>query len=256
MRKVLNCFLFVLSVILISNAQPGSSIDKPTIVKIVFEVTADVFPSSWYGGEINAKAESLSLSEQTRSAKIVKKAISKYPDKLIKSNLHKVYVFKSLEFFGVPYGGTYTTGKIYLANNGVLNNYTDEYIERGFHEEFSSILKNNYSQFFEEDLWKTINGNGFIYNSLNGYEAIQSGHSSEGPDKEVYEKGFLTEYGMSTMENDFNSFAKQLFLPDKNFWKVTEDYEKLMKKRDLVINFYNKIDTIFTKDFFKNFSIN
>lgn len=122
-----------------------------------------MFPYSWYSGDINGKAVSLDSSEILRSTEIVKKALLKYPVEVIKKNLDKIYIMKSLEFFGVIYGGTNTKNKVYISNNGIAAGYTNDFIERLFHEEFSSVLLANYPDAFDKDAWAEINEHDFKY---------------------------------------------------------------------------------------------
>ena len=70
-------------------------------------------------------------------------------------------------------------------------------------------------------------------------------------DPELHEMGFLYEYAGSTSENDFNSFAENIFMGDESFFKTVEGYEKLKAKLDLIIRFYNTINPRFTIEYFK-----
>lgn len=88
----------------------------------------------------------------------------------------------------------------------------------------------------------------------NGYEAIKSGNASEEFNEVLNEKGFLDEYGMSTRENDFNSFAKNMFMAKEKFWRIVVQNNKLSMKLELAVNFYKKINNTFTLDYFKKIS--
>ena len=214
------------------------------------------FPYTWYSGQINGKAISLDSSEIKRSTEIVKKALAKYPVDVIKKNLDKVYVMKSLKFFGVNYGGTNAKNKVYIANNGTIAGYANDFIERSFHEEFSSVLLANYPDVFDNKHWAGVNDINFKYSCWNGFEAIKSGNASEDFNEVLNEKGFLDEYGMSTMENDMNSFAKNMFMAKSNFWRIVAQNNRLSMKLELVVEFYKKIDKTFTLDYFKKISAN
>ena len=109
---------------------------------IIFTADGNIFPSSWYGSGIDAKAESLSAGEIERSKRIIITALDKYPTQLLKNNLKSVYVLKSMSFYGVNYGGTNLPPDIvYAANDGVGMGGTDIVVEQTFHHEFSSVLK-------------------------------------------------------------------------------------------------------------------
>lgn len=223
---------------------------EATGIELIFVLEDGMFPQSWYQAEINAQAEALEIDEIERTIQVLNASLAKYPEKLIKNNLKRVYVLKSLEFFGTSYGGTYTSNAVFLSNKGIKRGYTDSYIEKVFHAEFSSILYNNYVVNFQEESWKSANAEGFEYGS-GGMLALKTGKSSESFQNQHNELGFLNQYAQSSIENDFNSFAKNLFYPTKDFWKLTEEWPGLKAKLELIVAFYGKIDEQFDLEFFR-----
>lgn len=222
---------------------------------VVFTVNEDIFPSHWYEPDINAKAESLAEEEIERSKKIAIYALAKYPAKVLKENLGKLYILKSMNFYGVDFGGTNDVEdrRVYITNNGIDMGYTNLFIEKAFHHEFSSILFIK----FEESEWRQINPADFVYfdEQTGGSGAIKEGKASQEFDTKMHEVGFLYEYAQSTLENDFNSFAENIFINDGNFFKLVEEYEKLSLKLDLIVDFYSSINPRFTLEYFKEISL-
>ena len=221
--------------------------------EIIFTADKDIFPGDWYDPEINAKAESLSESEIERSRSIIISALDKYPIEVLKDDLKSVYILESMNFFGVDYGGTNSETSVYVTNSGEDMGYSDIYIEESFHHEFSSVLLRKYKRLFDESGWRQINPDGFEYfdEVTGGAGAIREGKDSKEFDPESHEMGFLYEYAGSTSENDFNSFAENIFMGDESFFKTVEGYEKLKAKLDLIIRFYNTINPRFTIEYFK-----
>ena len=85
---------------------------------IVFTMDEDIFPGFWYEPDINARAESLAEDEIERSKKIAICALDKYPAKVLKENLGKLYILKSMNFYGVDYGGTNDEKyRVYITSN-------------------------------------------------------------------------------------------------------------------------------------------
>ena len=119
MRNILLCSILFMLFSMISDVKAEKIIDARSGVEIIFTAEDGMFPYTWYSGDIKGKAVSLDSSEIIRSTEIVKKALSKYPVDVIKKNLDKIYVMKSLEFYGVIYGGTNTKNIVYIANNGI-----------------------------------------------------------------------------------------------------------------------------------------
>lgn len=222
-------------------------------VKIVFNYSVANFPETWRLTPVNADGEQIAAFEVDRSKLIMIKALSKYNDLLLEYNLKAVYFLKSMRFFNVGYGGTNSTDALYLTNNGYSMGYTDRYIEQTFHHEFSSILFRNYNTVIDTVSWRRANDPTFDYNDPeSGVGAIRTGRSSQLPDTALAKYGFLTEYSMSSLENDINTLAQNLFLPDPGFWRIFDKYPKIRAKTQLLILFYNYLDGRYTERFFRS----
>jgi hypothetical protein len=224
-------------------------------VLVSFAYSPSVFPSSWQSAPINAKGEKLSASEIRRRKYVMVKALRKYPLTALRNDLKAVYFLKSMTFYDVGYGGTNSSDALYLTNSGESQGYTDLYLEQTFHHEYSSILYRNHPSLMDETGWKKANIEGFDYNDPeNGVGAIRNNESSQDLDTVLCKKGFLTQYSLSGMENDINTFAQNLFSPSEGFWKIVDQYPRIRRKTKLLIDFYNRIDTQFTEEYFRNLS--
>lgn len=220
-------------------------------VVISFDHDPSIFPESWRVAPVNAFAEKLSPGEIKRSKAVIARALDHYPQSTLE-NIKKVYFLQQLKFYDVPYGGTNSTDLIYLVNHGTSRGYSDKYLEQTFHHEFSSILFRNFPEKLDTTEWKMANHPDFNYNDPeNGVGAIRNKQSSQLLDSTLCEKGLLTQYGSSSIENDVNTFAQNLFLPEQDFWKMVAQYPAIRKKTTLLIGFYNRINPIFTEEYFK-----
>lgn len=247
MKILLSISLLFLSII--NFAQTRYTLSKYNI-ELIFETENNMFPQNWYGGKVDAFISSLDKDEQTRSLKIIQKTLAKYPDNFIKRHLKKIYVLHTIQFFGQKFGGTYSIEKdaIYLSNKGINLGYTDNYIERTFHAEFSSILFNTYPHFFLKDDWIK---NSLFKHGNSGVTALKNGNSNTDFSEDFHIKGFLNQYASSSIENDFNSFAKNIFCNKRSFWKITQKNYLIREKKDLIIYFYHSLDNQFNESFFK-----
>ncbi len=86
-----------------------------------------------------------------------------------------------------------------------------------------------------------------------GVMALKEAKDSQKFDPQLNDKGFLHQYANSDMENDFNSFAENLFYPASEFYNIVGEYEKLNQKLEIIIEFYHSIDKTFTKGYFDGF---
>lgn len=226
-------------------------------VKLESVYSSSIFPESWQGGSVNAEGEQISDYELKRVQPILIKALRKYPKDMLSADLRAVYVLKSMKFFNVGFGGTNSSDAVYITSDGVSAGYTDAYIEQTFHHEFSSILFRKHPSFLDTTAWKQQNNASFDYNDPeNGVGAIKNKKSSQALDTDLAEKGMLTQYAMSSLENDINTFAQNLFVPESNFWEIVDRYPKINKKVKLLIVFYSKLSPVFTEQYFRAFAKN
>ena len=214
-----------------------------------------MFPKHWYRDSIHAQTRPLKQDEVERSALIVERCLAKYPDSLLQASLTQVYVLESLRFFGTPYGGTYANKKVFLTNKGAQRGYSDHYIEKVFHAEFSSVLLQSHADYFDKNAWRAANVDTFSYGPGSGVLALKNGTSSEMFRTNFHEMGLLNQYAMSSLENDFNAFAKNIFLPTQRFWYSIEQHPRLQQKLDLVVAFYHRLDPHFTLEYFQGLTV-
>ncbi|HEV7780302.1 MAG TPA: hypothetical protein VGO58_03500 [Chitinophagaceae bacterium] len=247
----------LVTVILFSMALPSFSnpdTNDTTIrgVRIGFSYSNTIFPTSWQGSPISAYGQPIAETEIGRSKAIMIKALGKYPVTALSKDLKAVYFLKSMKFYDVGYGGTNSNDALYLTNNGSAQGYTDLYLEQTFHHEYSSILYRNHSTWFNEAGWTNANITGFDYNDPeNGVGAIRNNESSQDLDTALCRKGFLTQYSLSGLENDINTFAQNIFSPSPGFWQLADQYPRINRKIKLLVEFYHRIDPLFTEDYFR-----
>ncbi len=221
-------------------------------VHVGFLYSKEIFPQSWQGGSINAAGQQIDRKEIPRSKSIIAKALSKYPGSILSSNLKAVYFLKEMMFYDVGFGGTNSSDAVYITNEGLSLGYTDRFVEQSFHHEFSSILFRTHPSFIDTSAWKDANVAGFIYNDPeDGVGAIRNKQSSQLLNTLFCGKGLLTQYSASSLENDVNTFAQNLFSPEKDFWNYVDRFRGIKKKADLLINFYNRLNSAFTETYFR-----
>lgn len=221
--------------------------------KIVSDIDDSFFPAYWQTEEIKPKAVKIDEREKERSVAAIKKALPKYPNDFLSRNLKTVYIAKSIAFYGLEYGGTNSLDAIYLANSGARNGFTDTYLEEAFHHELSSILLRNYAKIFPTSEWVAALPSGFKYRG-DGTQSLREGTANTTHSAKYHEKGFICEYSTSSEEEDLNMFAQALFTGDRVFWTAYDKYPALAKKADLVILFYNRMNSTFTKQKFRDFA--
>ena len=225
--------------------------DERTGTPVVFVTEEDMFPSSWVGGDVRARAESADDDQAQRSARIVTEALAVYPKHVITDNLKRVYVMKSIEFYGLQYGGTNSLDRVYLTARTPEEGYSDAFIFGCFHHEFSSVLLRKYASYFDEKGWNRANPADFTYGS-GGTDALRTGEASTRYDAALAESGLLTQYSKASVEEDFNMMAEGLFSGDVEFWRLVDKFPRANKKMKIAVAFYSKLDAQFNEAFFRS----
>ncbi len=215
---------------------------------ILDQAGADIFPMSWQSSSINANAQLLDPSLIDASRELAERAFSRYPAGVLHQNLKKVYFLGALEFSGVRTGGTNSRSVVYIVNRP---RFASKEVESNWHAEFSSILLRNFCEDFDEVTWQQCNPADFTYRG-NGVKAIRTNQASSQPKDAFYEMGFLHEYAMADLENDFNSFAARLFMGDAALWRAIEKFPNVRAKSDLAIEFLNKIHPSLDEAYFRS----
>ena len=229
----------------------ADSHDPRTGVPIRFEVDHATFPASWRGGEINAMATRIQRSEDARSLRLAQSALGKYPRAIVTKNLRAVQFVREMSFYGVPYGGTNSRDSVYIANRGADAGFDDAFIVSTIHHEFSSILLRNNPEGFDELAWTAANAPHARYGT-GGTQAIKDGTANTAYRAELHSAGFLNQYSMSSVEEDFNTFAEALFRGDARLWNICRQFPRVAKKKDLIVAFYASLDPSFTEEFFRS----
>lgn len=209
-----------------------------------------MFPGPWLAAPHHASAQSVAEREIERSLAAVRKAFAKYPSPTLRDNLDCVYIIRDLQFSGIFAGGTNSTDRVYIAVGSEAEGFTNQFIEATFHHEFSSILLRNFPRYFPESRWIATNPDDFKYQA-SGTDAIKAGKSSETYDAQLSKKGFLTEYSMWALEDDFNTIATSLFTGNKNLWREVDHHSPIETKVGIMIEFFHSVDHQFDHKFFR-----
>ena len=220
--------------------------------KICFVADKKIFPRSWRNDKTAPHARAIKQEAWPHLISIINIALNKYPEKVTRKNLKKVYILRTMMFFGLDFGGTYHKKKVYLTSNGIKHGYTDQYIKGTFHHEFSSVLLKRHRKYFDEDAWHAINPPDFSYGE-GGVAALKASSTNLEFDTCLYQSGFLNEYSLASMEEDFNCYAQFLFLSTPEFWEAWETSEAVKRKTALLIAFYHRLDSVFTLEYFRSF---
>jgi len=235
----------------VSLTAQDNSLAGPAGTNVYYQVDKKIFPCKWRNNRIRPEYTPIDAKDIPGTQAILNTALDKYPENVLRKNLKRIYVLKTMFCFGLEYGGTYYKRNVYVTNNGLENGYTRQYIEGTFHHEFSSVLLKRQKKHFEKEAWLSANPPDFTYGS-GGVAALRTEKTSLRLDSTLFVDGFLNEYSLASIEEDFNCYAEFIFLGDAAFWNAWEGNEAIRRKTEILISFYQRIDKVFTLEYFRS----
>lgn len=179
---------------------------------------------------------------------ILEQALGKYPVDVIKKYLHAIYFAGEIDQDGFKCGGSYDPFRhiLYMVDNGYKTK--SQAIDVIHHELSSLFLRGNT---FLLNPWFDQNPEGFVYlYKLKPDEMLKTYNSSSlTGSANDYEKGFLNTYGQTNFENDFNEYSAMIFTYPEKFKKIMNQYPRVRGKFRVWLEFYKKVDPIFTEEY-------
>ena len=215
-------------------------IDEKSGVPLCWKADAKLFPDYWLTKEIGARASNLALRERKRALRLVTFALRRYPPVMLHAHLNAIYLVGSLRFSGISAGGTNSLDRVYMHDEGVKKGYTDAFLTRTFHHEFSSVLLRLRSDLWDDTAWRACNAPGFRYGT-NGTEAVREQKASCKPDAKLMALGCLNQYATASPEEDFNEMVEVVMCATPRERANFARFPRLERKAQLVRAFYTKL---------------
>jgi hypothetical protein len=221
-------------------------------IRIVYEIGDDFFSALENsklpnGPPRDSKLKAIRHRVLMRYPDALQKALGKYPAEVIKHHLKAIYFAGDIEHDGVRYGGTYDIYKriVYLVDNGENNNDRAMY---AFHHELSSLFLLSHT--FYTAPWLENHPKGFKYLD-DIYDSWKDEKNARKiiTDSDCYEKGIVTNYGITNFSNDFSEYSAMIFTYPDKFKKIMDQYPRVRGKFLVWLELYQKIDPIFTEEY-------
>lgn len=245
----MKAFVFIACLAINIQAQETVILEKPVLV--LTSPSQEAFPEAWRKAPVSARGEKLPEARISQARDILKTALNKHPAAVLQANLKAVYVLSQLRYRGVVTSGTNSRTCVYVKLGDPQAGYTPAHVEGTFHAELSSILIRNHPQFLDKEAWQQANPSCFQYLG-DGVEAVKQGKAGVKTETALLEKGFLSQYACSTLENDFNGLTIRLFAGDATLWTLARQYPRIQTKLEIALSFYRQLDPAYTEAFFKS----
>jgi hypothetical protein len=219
-------------------------------IRIVYEVGDDflsdlVDPIIPAGPTRDSKVTQIRHRVLARYPKILQKALDRYPIKVIKNYLNAIYFAGEIDQHGFLAGGSYDPFRkiIYVVDSGIKDENRCVY---KVHHELSSLLLKRH--FFSINPWISNNPKDYRYLYKRTDNTLKTFNNSSLYGTEAdYEKGFMNSYGQTNFENDFNEYSAMIFTYPEKFKQIMNRYPRVRGKFKVWLDFYQKIDPVFTE---------
>jgi hypothetical protein len=223
-------------------------------IKVVYKISDEFLSSTettmpFTGPNRNSIVKPINLRILAKYPDLLQHAFEKYPVKVIREYLKAICFAKEINEDGFTYAGSYDVFRkiIYLANDGSQDN---DYSIGAFHHEFSSLLLNRRGLLLNSWIDQNPKDFDYLYKTYGNFKNLQNFIEIKvDGSSEDYKKGFLSTYSQTNFENDFNEYARLIFTHPQKFKKIMNQYPRVRGKFLLFLEFYHKIDPIFTEEY-------
>ncbi|MDA1195368.1 MAG: hypothetical protein O2894_09305 [Planctomycetota bacterium] len=222
-----------------SSASPPTAARSPGLAA---GLEAGMFPNSWSRPGIEVAAAPLPPERVPTAHTWLTRALAVYPPGFVEQNVERIHLLGALSFRGVDAGGSNSRRRLYVVVPRGPG--AEAYFRRVVHAEFSSVLWRRHRALLDLDAWVRGTVPGFRYGA-SGAAAVRHGLADAQPTTWALQQGFLYEYGMSSIENDFNSYAGFLFGDPERLAAFAAQHPGVAHKRALTAAFYRALDARF-----------
>ncbi len=178
---------------------------------------------------------------------LVDDAFAVYPAGFVPRVLKTVALASHIDVWGEDAGGFYHDHMIAVNFEGLEDGGTHSFDVDTVHHELSSIVRRETT--FNVTTWEAANPKGFRYMSLQGYKAVLADAGPVAGDAALHRAGFVSQYGQTSLDNDWNTYAERIFGHGTEFarWLTVEPARR--PKTRLLMDVYMSLDPRFTAYF-------
>jgi hypothetical protein len=179
----------------------------------------------------------LPATDKGRAEALLSEALAVYPDGFLHRVVDRIILAGNIGFWsGQEVGGFYFDRGIAVNCRGM----EPAYITRDIHHELSSLVRRAATP--ADSAWTAANPPGFHYLSMDAYRAMMRDGTSDTTGPALYAEGFVRNYGKTTLDNDYNTYAERMFSDGPAFASLIKAYPRMRAKAQLVIASYVQVD--------------
>jgi hypothetical protein len=174
--------------------------------------------------------------------KAIEAALSSYPSGFTARFITTLALAGDVIFWkDTPVGGFFFSKGICLNTGNPAD--AGEITTRLFHHELSSLVRLGAP--FDDARWMSFTPPGFKYLDEAAYRNLLKNHPHEVGNAVLNAEGFVRPYGESDLDNDWNTYAEEVFSNGAAFASLIRPYPRMRSKTAMLIDIYSHIDPAF-----------
>ena len=167
-------------------------------------------------------------------------ALAIYPPGFIDKRVTRLALAGQITLWNTQVGGFFATDTIALNAHDVSTPGGETFFADSFHHELSSIIRNEI--LFNVSEWTAANPPNFTYASMQDYKKILTQRPSVEGDATLHAQGFVSLYGTTSLDNDWNTYAERVFGHAREHAALIEQFPKMREKTRQLLDIYGKLD--------------
>ncbi len=190
------------------------------------------------------RLDDLDPADEPEALAALQEALGRYPPGFVHRLIDRVALAGGITFFGnTDVGGFFVPRAVAINCGGDWTAEHRAFVSRTFHHEFSSLVR--LAAPLDDAAWRAGNPDGFAYLSYAEYRAILSSDKPDRGGADLYARGFVRSYGMTDIDNDWNTYAERIFGDGAAFAGLIKDYPRLRAKTRVFLDTYSAMDPRF-----------
>lgn len=162
-------------------------------------------------------------------------ALDAYPDAFLTSSAPDILLTGDLTLLGFDIGGTVQPPSWVLLATDYVRPGLTAYVQQSFHHEFSSVLIKNTP--FPEQEWAALLPQGFAWPTTDAQRLAATQDYADDLNG-FYQRGFVSDYGVSSLENDINTYAEHLMHDPQGLAELAQNHPMIRAKTLLIRGYY------------------
>ncbi len=175
------------------------------------------------------------------AAQALAAALAIYPPGFVDKRVAVIALAGQITLWNIQAGGFFVADTIALNAHDVTTPGGQTFLADSFHHELSSIIRNE--ALFNVTDWTAANPPNFSYASMDDYKKILAQRPPVEGDAALHAQGFVSLYGTTSLDNDWNTYAERVFGHAQTFAAEIAAFPRMRGKTRQLLDIYARLDS-------------